>query len=347
VALHPAPRSRVLRYGVIGHGRHVQAQLLPALAQIPGVRVVAVAGRRLDAVRQTAARWGADVYTDDWRDLFEGDTVDAVVAAANPLVHEQVAAACLERGLSVFVEKPPARNTASLASLVTAERKEAGRCCAFVGLNFPFGASYRKLRETLGRHDELRSVDVRMVASSPRLLDGFEKMPESLLLDLGIHALDLALRELGEPVDVTGRLVDLGAGRIAFRILIRDDAGRLASVHVGNHSNRFEYRCELVALSGATAVLDQNNTLVLARVDQDHAGIARGETVRYEWPNRPGGYGRTSYSTELEAFHVAVRDGRPSPSPLANALATYLVIDEVLSQTRGEQPETLPLGRAT
>jgi len=335
MALHVVEGGDCLRYGLIGPGVHATEQLLPALAQLDGAEFAAVAARSPERARAAAARWGAERYTDDWEDLLDPQVVDAMILAATPELHAEAISLCLERGVSVFAEKPPAPSTSSLERLVAAERAAPRGVVAFVGFNFPYGASYLKLRDALSTHGEIRSFDVRMVSSKPlEVVGNVESLEESLLFGLGLHTIDMALRAMGFPSSVDVARAKIDDRRLALRIGLGYEDGRLATIHIGNHSNRLEYRCEIVTASGATGVLDQHNTLILSEVERTprQAALDTKETVRYAWPSRRGGYVRTGYLPELESFHRSVVEGLPSTSSLAASLGSYEIIDRVLGR---------------
>jgi predicted dehydrogenase len=335
MALHVVEGRDCLRYGLIGPGAHATEQLLPALAQLEGAELVAVAARSLERAHAAAARWGAERYTDNWEDLLDSQVVDAVILAATPELHAEAIGLCLERGVSVFAEKPPAPGASYLKQLVGAERAAPRGVVAFVGFNFPYGASYVKLREALSSHGEIRSFDVRMVSSKPlELVGNAASLEESLLLGLGLHTIDMALRAMGFPSSVDVARAKIDDRRLALRIGLGYEDGRLATIHIGNHSNRLEYRCEIVTASGTTGVLDQHNTLILSEAGKSpsQVALAAKEIVQYAWPSRRGGYGRTGYLPELESFHRSVVEGLPSTSSLAATLKSYEIVDRVLGR---------------
>jgi predicted dehydrogenase len=323
-----------LRYGLIGPGTHATEQLLPALAEMEGAELVAVAARRAERARAAAIRWGALMYTGEWIDLLDQGAVDAIVVAGTPELHAEVLQAGLERGVSVFAEKPPAPNTTALEQLVVAERRAKKGAIAFVGFNFPYGASYVKLQEALGSRGEIRRFDIRMVSSKPlEAARAGESIEEALLYGLGLHAIDLALRSMGVPDSVDVARAQVDTTRMSLTISLGYTDGRLATVNIGNSSNRLEYRCEIVTADGTTGVLDQHNTLVLAEAGRNprRAVLDGKETVRYEWPSRRGGYARTGYLPELGSFQESVTRGMPSSSSLAASLQSYEVIDRALA----------------
>lgn len=330
MALLKVEQGRRLRYGLIGPGTHATEQLFPALAEMEGSELVAVAARSAERARAAAIRWGALMYTGEWIDLLDEGTVDAIVVAGTPELHAEVIQAGLERGVSVFVEKPPAPSTTALEHLVAAERRAKKNAIAFVGFNFPYGASYVKLREALAPRGEIRRFDIRMVSSKPlEATRSDESIEEALLYGLGLHGVDMALRSMGIPDSVDVARAQVDTMRMSLTISLGYTDGRLATVLIGNSSNRLEYRCEMVTADGTTGVLDQHNTLVLAEAGKNRrkAVLDGKETVRYEWPSRRGGYIRTGYLPELRSFQESVLRGIPSSSSLAASLQSYEVID--------------------
>lgn len=336
--LHPPePGPPSVRYGLIGPGRHAQENLLPALAELEGARLTAVAARNLAAAAAVARRWNATSCTDDWRDLVTSGDIDALIVAAAPDLHAEAVHHALAHGVHVFVEKPPAPDITALEKLVVAEQRAADGVVAFVGFNFPYGESYRKLRAAVGGHGELRGLEVRMVSSKPTSpVWGCDTVVASLLQGLGTHVVDLALRELGPPERVTAYRTVIDERRCAIRIMLGHADGRMASLLIGNYSNRLEYRCEFITDQSAVGVLDQHNALVLTRPPgAPGTGLLDGkETLRYDWPSRRGGYGRTGYTTELASFHRSVVHGLSSTSPLSACVEVYRVLEDVLCQVR-------------
>ena len=86
-----------------------------------GHEVVAVCD--LDRARaEEAAPAGAAVY-EDWHELLERETIDALWVTTPPLHHRGPAVAAMERGLPVFLEKPVARTIEDADAIVDAWRR--------------------------------------------------------------------------------------------------------------------------------------------------------------------------------------------------------------------------------
>src|SRR6185369_12912971 len=116
-----SPVMSALRLGWIGCGTHANEMLLPQMTRFD----VSIAGLcDTDAVRLKASgdRFGvaAAERVQDWRQLLARTDLDAIVVAAGPAVHLEIALAAVARRLPVFIEKPPAPTAAEAVCLADA-----------------------------------------------------------------------------------------------------------------------------------------------------------------------------------------------------------------------------------
>ena len=114
-----------LNIGWIGCGRHARQMLLPQLGR-NGIRLAAVCDRDEAAMSSVAHDYGVSDTFADFRDLIAHPGLDAIGMAVGPDVHRAAAIAALERGLPVFMEKPPAA-TAEGARDVARAAERAGK----------------------------------------------------------------------------------------------------------------------------------------------------------------------------------------------------------------------------
>lgn len=101
--------SNDVRIGVIGTGfaRGVQ---IPAFRNCEGAVITSVASANLERAKSTAAEFGIDHYTDDWRETVSRDDVDLVCITTPPGLHREMALTAIGRGKHVLCEKPMAMN---------------------------------------------------------------------------------------------------------------------------------------------------------------------------------------------------------------------------------------------
>ena len=129
--LHPLTRradgvpAMTLNIGWIGCGIHATQMLLPQLVR-HDVRIVAVCD--IDGARLQAAsrQFGVATLTTDAAELIATPGLDAVGMAVGPDQHLAFGIAALERGLPVFMEKPPS-GTAEARANCRAASERAGK----------------------------------------------------------------------------------------------------------------------------------------------------------------------------------------------------------------------------
>ncbi|QSW98618.1 Gfo/Idh/MocA family protein [Haloterrigena alkaliphila] len=194
--------------GIVGLGGmgHLHARSIREL----GASVVAGADLVEAQRRRFADEFGAATYeTHDG--LLEDDAVDAVIVTTPNRFHEPIAVAALEAGRHVLVEKPLAHTLESAERIARTAARSDGIC--MVGFHNRHAASMAMFDEqhARGRFGDLTHVEANYVRrrgvpgpgswfTDPELAGG------GALLDIGVHALDLALYALDFPeiTEVTG-----------------------------------------------------------------------------------------------------------------------------------------------
>lgn len=187
----------IVGLGTIGQYHADQLSALDA-ELVAGVDVDA------DARRAFAEEYGASTF-EDAAALY--DAVDAVIVTTPNRFHEEYAVEALEAGLDVLVEKPLAHSVESAERIAAAARAAPGFC--MVGFNNRFRRPVRVLRHYLdaGRFGDLTHVEAAYVRRRGIPARGSWFTSEAIagggaLVDIGVHAVDLALYFLGFP-DVT------------------------------------------------------------------------------------------------------------------------------------------------
>jgi predicted dehydrogenase len=111
----------LIRLGVIGCGGF-GLFALQHFTQIPGVKLVGLAGTHRPPALAAAARFGV-ANVDDIGELLRRDNVDLVYIATPPFLHHPQALAALEAGKHVIVEKPLALTTSQADELIAVAHK--------------------------------------------------------------------------------------------------------------------------------------------------------------------------------------------------------------------------------
>jgi len=195
--------------------------------------LVACADTILARAKQLAGHHRNRIATSDWRATASFDQADAVIVSTTNDMLVPAALVAVESGKHVLVEKPAARTSVELRTLIEAARK-AG-VIVKVGFNLRFHPGLEKARQLvsenaigplmflraryghggrLGMEKEWRG--------NPAISGGGE------MLDQGIHLIDLARWFLGDFVETTGHIA-----RFFWEWSVEDNGFALLKTGVG------------------------------------------------------------------------------------------------------------------
>ena len=231
---------------------------IAAAARRAGLRLVTCFSRDARRRRAFAERTGCGAAP-SLRVALEHPDVEAALILTPNDTHAEIALACAERGLGVFVEKPIAD------TVEDAER--IARACADAGVALMVGHAFRRLGAARRAGELVAAGELGQVvlAEATFSLPGVltpekwrahrERNPGGPLMQLGIHHVDTLASWLGEPVAATGRFAhavteadidDVGV------VTLQMASGSLAAV-TGSYVSPKTFA---IRLSGTRAVLD-------------------------------------------------------------------------------------------
>ncbi|MDX6625984.1 MAG: hypothetical protein QOE56_973 [Solirubrobacterales bacterium] len=201
--------------GVVGTGFSARAHL-DALARLPGVRAVAVAGRDPQRVEELGALYGLRAYT-DYAELLADPAVEAVHTCTVNGLHFEVNRAALEQGKHVLSEKPLATDSEQSAALAAAADAAAERgIVSGVCFNYRHYPMVAQMREMLrsGEHGTPHFVHGQYLQDWMLLetdwnwrINPEEGGASRAAADIGSHWVDLAQYVIGDVVEAV--LADL------------------------------------------------------------------------------------------------------------------------------------------
>lgn len=195
-------REGPVRLGVIGCGRVVQISHLRSLASLDDVRVVALAepdeSRRSEAARRVP---GARAHG-EWEPVIDDPGVEAVLIAAPPALHAEIAVAAFAAGKHVYLEKPIAPGLDDATRILHAWRA-SGRV-GMIGHNLRCHPLYLLARNRIEQGRVGTPIMVR-TAFTAALRDVPEWKRDlagggGVVLDLTTHHVDLCRFLLGDEV---------------------------------------------------------------------------------------------------------------------------------------------------
>jgi predicted dehydrogenase len=254
----PSPASGAVRVGLVGAGAFMRSTLVPAL-QGQNVAFAAVCARSGASAASLAERVQAPLAGTDAHELARSPEIDALLIATPHSSHAGLAAAALEQGKSVWVEKPLAVSWEQLAEVAA----QADSGLLLVGHNRRFAPLARTLKEAV-RGPLLIQIGV---AAGPLAAGGWLEDPTEGGRVLGeiSHFVDLAsFLAGGAPTSVSAALVPSSGGAESLTGLLRFADGSSATIAygVGESAGLPKERIEVLGQDGA-AVLDDFRRLEL------------------------------------------------------------------------------------
>jgi predicted dehydrogenase len=140
-----------VRVGVVGCGWWATSAHLPALEVHPQAQLAALADADPARLSVAARTFGVTQTFANAEQMFDRVELDAVVIAAPHALHHQLAAAALDRGIHVLLEKPMTIDTPQARDLLA--RARAQQTQLVIGYPWNYNVHTVALREMLHRGD--------------------------------------------------------------------------------------------------------------------------------------------------------------------------------------------------
>lgn len=151
--------------GVIGAGMFARNFLLPALKSDRGIRLRGIATKSGLSSRHTGDRFGFEYATSDYEELLNDDEIGSIVISTRHNLHANLVAEAIQKGKSVFVEKPLAIRPEEIAMLLGACRSFHPDQMFMVGFNRRYSQLTERLQSLLHNRVAPLQVQYRVNAS--------------------------------------------------------------------------------------------------------------------------------------------------------------------------------------
>jgi predicted dehydrogenase len=321
---------------------------------VPFAEVAALADASLEALARGAAAVPAAGRHDDWRDLVARPDLDVIDVCTPNALHAPVALAALRSGKHVLCEKPLATTAAEVAALADAARASGRVLMAAQQLRYDRAAAQLKGLIDAGMLGEVYYARAQWLRR--RLLPARPTFTERRLsgggpaFDIGVHVLDLACWFMGWPEPVS---VSAGAGTfLARRADLTGEWGewdrdRLDVEDFAAGFVRFANGAVVTLETSWLAFQPERETVKVQCYGTRGGlvwpdGVLSGETGRAPWDLRLADGSRNApHHDEIRAFAEAVRDGRPSPVPVAESLNGIRILEALYRSSELRREVTL------
>jgi predicted dehydrogenase len=323
-----------LRFGIIGTGHVARRSHIPAWITLPDTMLAALCDTDPEALEAALHRTqggtnGVAVQGfPDARDLLALD-LDAVSVCTHNAAHFPVALAALEAGNHVLCEKPLCITAAEVRALGAEADARGLILMARHPLRFTpeAGAAMQAMRA--GVAGTIRNVRVRAlrrdrIPTLPGMIDR-ELAGGGVALDLGVHALDMALWLMDFPraTTVSG----------SVRTLYGHDEN-----FVGHWGAWDRARFTVEDTASGTVTFENGVTLSIecawagnhAPADEGLSCTLYGDAGEVHWAaaeTREHCVSAQTSTSEFQAFVDAIRVGGPSPVPWQEALQSIAILE--------------------
>lgn len=315
--------------GFIGAGSFAQKFLIPFAQR--GGRLLSVVTSHGVTAKSVGEKFRFCSHSTDVHDVLADPAVNTVFIATRHDTHAAFAAAALEAGKNVFVEKPLALREDELAQVLEVASRHS-ECRLMVGYNRRFSPLARRAREVFQRVSGPLLMSYRVNAGFlPKEHWTQTEQGGGRILGEVCHFVDLMQFLTGsEPMDVyavsvaadNAQMPDQDNVVISLRFR-NGSVGQISYVACGDKLLSKE-RIEIFG-GGQSFVIDD------FRQGEHYASGSRRKL-------KLSGKG---HQEEVEAFLDATREGRPSPIPLESLAQTSLATFAILDSLRTGLPQTV------
>lgn len=225
------------RIGWIGCGRQAREMLLPHLVTMDNVHLAALADIDRDALSKTAASYNVESAYTDYADLLGHRSLNGIGMAVGPKAHQDIAIRGLERGLPVFMEKPPAADLAGARAVAKAAAK--AKKPVLVGFMKRYSSGNKIAKNLLNGDGFGQCLGITAsYMTAPTYFEG-DSDYSGFFLHHCIHYLDLVPWLMGSMIDdIVARKIEHVPGKLLMHLSLGFENGAIGTLVMGTMQSR-------------------------------------------------------------------------------------------------------------
>jgi predicted dehydrogenase len=327
-----------LGLGLIGSGRIAQAHLKAAANLQDRVRVVSIAGRRLEQAEATARAFGIPAAVDDYRRMLADPAVDAVVVATPNDSHASIVCDAAQAEKHILVEKPMALEHSAAEKMVAAA--ESAGVTLMVAQSRRFPDAVQELVRRLPQIGHIFRIHIVFFVSFPQPPTDWWRSEQRagglVILLQGSHSLDSVCWWLGRTPSrvfaTTGRRNAAWEGEDEADILCAFPGGEVASVHLSLSTAPSIHEFLVVGAKGNLRIVERPSGAPF----ENAYHLSLNGQVLMDGPQSP-----SIYTHQLREFADALRDKRTPLASGREVLPVMRVLDAARTSARTGLPVSL------
>jgi myo-inositol 2-dehydrogenase/D-chiro-inositol 1-dehydrogenase len=224
-----------LKIGWIGCGIHATQMLLPQLVR-HDVRVAALCDIDGARLAEAGRQFGVSTLTTDAKELLATPGIDAVGMAVGPDQHLAFGKAALERGLPVFMEKPPSGTAAGARELLAASEKTRKPLLVGFMKRYSVGNKIAANIVKSGKFGEVLGI-TGYYMTAPGYFAGNVDYT-GFFLHHCVHYMDLVSFLVSPVKSISARKVEKTPGRVLFHVGFEFESGAIGNIAMGTIQSR-------------------------------------------------------------------------------------------------------------
>lgn len=182
--------------GVGNMGRH-HARVY---SDLEGVNLIAIADPDREIGQRIARKYNCRYYN-DYKEMLDAESIDAISGAVPTSLHKEIAIFCINKGIPLLIEKPIADSVEAAREIIeTSKRRNIPIC---VGHIERYNPSIQELKKLINRGEFGRIISI----SSKRVgLFPSQIRDTNVIIDLAVHDIDICNFLLGmKPITAVAR----------------------------------------------------------------------------------------------------------------------------------------------
>ncbi|MFB5193519.1 inositol 2-dehydrogenase [Neobacillus sp. KR4-4] len=191
--------KEAIRTAVLGLGRLGYWHAENLVSKIKGAQLVSVVDPLEGRAEQVARELGVEKWSQNPNDIFEDDTIDAVVIVTPTSTHADMITRAAKNGKQIFVEKPLTHTLDEADEVIKAINENNVSCQ--VGFMRRFDPAYAEAKKRIEAGDIGKPIYFKGVSRDGNVPpEEFIKHSGGIFLDVAIHDYDIARYLMGQEI---------------------------------------------------------------------------------------------------------------------------------------------------
>jgi predicted dehydrogenase len=334
-----------MNIGVIGMGK-MGLLHMGILNSLDGVRVSAVSDTEKLVTNFLRTIDGLAIYT-DYKKMIEDSTLDAIYITTPVSSHIPIASFCAERKIPFFVEKPLGKNAKECINLCNMIKEN--KIPSMVGFCLRYVETFTKAKELLTKESlgDIKSIKSSVYRSQLLTKSSGWRFKKDVsgggvLIDIGIHLIDLLLWYFGNIASVDGTIKSQHLQEVEDTVTstIKFENGLQCSFDASWNAPNYRLQETTIEVVGALGTMKVNEDFV--NVHYNEPGHEKQNETFYRqslYKSVPIDIAGPEYTREDLDFIECVRTGKLPMLNVLDSSRTQSVVDSIYESSKNRKLE--------